>query len=157
MGTRRSGRGCGELCECKCYTLPLTTTIYHTVNNMISSIISSIPAIYQYRKIPMLAVEKWAQNRPPLIALFAPQIASFAREIPEMLKFQKKHRLLSHTFSVPDLPSWHAFYRSHASPVSDLHISLCKESRSDTLMFHAFSSTMYSHRNSGLGLVNQSV
>jgi hypothetical protein len=61
----------------------------------------------------MLAVEKWAQDKPPLIALFAPQIASFAREIPEMLKSQKKHRLLSHTFSVPDLSSWHAFYRSH--------------------------------------------
>jgi hypothetical protein len=61
----------------------------------------------------MLAIEKWAQDKPPLIALFAPQIAAFAREIPEMLKFQKKHRLLSHTFPVPDLPSWHAFYRSH--------------------------------------------
>jgi len=61
----------------------------------------------------MLAVEKWAQGKPPFIALVAPQIAAFAREIPEILKHQKKHRLLSHTFPVPDLRSWHAFYRSH--------------------------------------------
>lgn len=61
----------------------------------------------------MLAVEKWAQGKPPIIALCAPQIAAFAREIPEILKHQKKHRLLSHTFPIPDLPSWHALYRSH--------------------------------------------
>lgn len=61
----------------------------------------------------MLAVEKWAQDRPPFIALLVTQIATFAREIPEILKHQKKHRLLTHTFPVPDLPSWHALYRSH--------------------------------------------
>lgn len=61
----------------------------------------------------MLAVEKWAQGRPPFIALFATQIATFAREIPEILNHQKKHRFLTHTFPVPDLPSWHALYRSH--------------------------------------------
>ncbi|MBT1071074.1 hypothetical protein [Pelotalea chapellei] len=61
----------------------------------------------------MLAVEKWAQNKHPLIALFAPQVAAFAREAPDILKHQKSHRLLSHTFPVPDLPSWHAMYRSH--------------------------------------------
>ena len=38
----------------------------------------------------MLAVEKWAEGRPPLIALFAPQVATFAREIPEILRHQKK-------------------------------------------------------------------
>lgn len=58
----------------------------------------------------MLAVEKWAQGRSPLIALVATQLANFAREIPEILKYQKKHRLLSHTFQVPDLASWYAMY-----------------------------------------------
>ena len=62
----------------------------------------------------MLAVEKWAQNKTPLIALFAPMTAAFAREIPDILKHQKKHRLLSHTFPVPHLPSWYAFYRSRS-------------------------------------------
>ena len=61
----------------------------------------------------MLAVEKWAQDRPPFIALVAPQIADFAREIPELIKNHKKHRFLNHAFPVPDLPSWYAFYRSH--------------------------------------------
>ena len=46
----------------------------------------------------MTYVEEWTQGKPRLTALFAPQIASFAREIPEILKFQKKHRLLTHTF-----------------------------------------------------------
>lgn len=61
----------------------------------------------------MLAVEKWAQDKPSLIAFIAPQIADFAREIPELIKNQKKHRFLNHAFPVPDLPSWYAFYRSH--------------------------------------------
>jgi len=60
----------------------------------------------------MLAVEKWAQGKSPFIALFAPMAAAFAREIPEILKYQKKHRLLAHTFSVPPLSSWYALYRS---------------------------------------------
>ena len=42
----------------------------------------------------MLTIEKWAQGKPPFIALVAPLIAAFAREIPETLKHQKKHRLL---------------------------------------------------------------
>jgi hypothetical protein len=60
----------------------------------------------------MLSVEKWAQDKNPLIALFAPMAAAFAREIPEILKYQKKHRLLAHTFSVPSLPSWYTLYSS---------------------------------------------
>lgn len=63
--------------------------------------------------ISMLAVEKWAQGKSPLMALLAPSIASFAKEIPDILRHQKKHRLLSHTFPVPNLPSWHALYRMH--------------------------------------------
>lgn len=66
----------------------------------------------------MLAVEKWAQGRPPLMAICATQIATFARDIPEILKHQKKHRLLTQTFPVPDLPSWHALYRSHRRYIS---------------------------------------
>lgn len=61
----------------------------------------------------MLAIEKWAQGKSPFLALCATQIASFALEIPDILKHQKKHRLLTHTFPVPDIPSWHSLYRSH--------------------------------------------
>jgi hypothetical protein len=60
----------------------------------------------------MTYVEKWTHGKPRLTALFAPQIASFAREIPEILKFQKKHRLLTHTFQVPHFPFWYSLYRS---------------------------------------------
>lgn len=61
----------------------------------------------------MFAVENWTKGKQPLIALFAPSIAAFAREIPDILKYQKKHRLLSNTFPVPDLPTWYALYRFH--------------------------------------------
>lgn len=62
----------------------------------------------------MPAIEEWANNKNLLIALFAPMIAAFAREIPDMLRHQKKHRLLTHTFPVPRLPSWYALYRSRS-------------------------------------------
>lgn len=61
----------------------------------------------------MLAVEKWAQNKPPFIALVAPYVAAFARDIPDIVRHQKKHRLFQHTFPVPHLPDWLALYRSH--------------------------------------------
>jgi len=60
----------------------------------------------------MLEVEKWAKDKNFFVALFAPQIAAFAREIPDIVRHQKKHRLLSNTFPVPNLPAWYAFYRS---------------------------------------------
>lgn len=62
----------------------------------------------------MLAVEKWSQGKHTLIALFAPQVAAFAREIPDILRFQKKHQLLSYKFPVPHLPSWYALHRSRS-------------------------------------------
>lgn len=61
----------------------------------------------------MLAVEKWSQDKPPFIALVAPQIAVFAVEIPDILQHQKKHRLFQQSFPVPHLPDWFALYRSH--------------------------------------------
>lgn len=61
----------------------------------------------------MLAVEKWAQDKPAFVALVAPQIAAFARDIPDIVKHQKKHRLFQHTLPVPHLPDWFALYRSH--------------------------------------------
>jgi hypothetical protein len=60
----------------------------------------------------MLAVEKCSQDKHPFIALFATQIAVFARELPDIIRHQKKHRLLKYTFPVPILTTWYAFYRS---------------------------------------------
>ncbi len=59
-----------------------------------------------------LAVKKWSLDKHPIIALLSPQIAAFSLEIPDILEFQKKHQLFSHTYSVPDLPSWYALYNS---------------------------------------------
>lgn len=61
----------------------------------------------------MLNVEKWAIGKSPLIALFAPQVAAFAREIPDIIKHRKTHRLFSHIFPVPDVAAWNALYRRH--------------------------------------------
>ena len=60
----------------------------------------------------MLAIQEWVQEKQPhpLIASFAPMIAAFASEIPEILQHQKKHRLLNHTFPQPDITLWSSFY-----------------------------------------------
>lgn len=71
----------------------------------------------------MLAVEKWAQGKNPLIAMFAPQAVAFAREIPDIVKCRKTHRFFSHTYQVPDLVAWNALYRNHRqyfSPFLDM-------------------------------------
>jgi hypothetical protein len=60
----------------------------------------------------MLAVEKWAQGRNPLIAYFAINFALMAREQSEALRQIKRRRLYSHEFPLPDFPSWFAMYRS---------------------------------------------
>ena len=61
----------------------------------------------------MLAVEKWAQNKSPFIALVAPSIAAFARELPDMFRNLKKHQLANHKVTLPRLPKWYALYRNH--------------------------------------------
>jgi hypothetical protein len=60
----------------------------------------------------MLAVEKWAKGRNPLIAYFAINFALMAREQSEALRQIKRRRLYSHEFPLPDFPSWFAMYRS---------------------------------------------
>ncbi len=41
----------------------------------------------------MLAVEKWAQGKHPLVAFLAPQIAAFGRDLPDIYRNLKKHQL----------------------------------------------------------------
>lgn len=61
----------------------------------------------------MLAVEKWAQNKPQIIALIAPQMATFTRELPHIFRNLKSHRIDKIKCDLPDLPSWYALYRNH--------------------------------------------
>ncbi|WP_246043731.1 hypothetical protein [Geomonas edaphica] len=61
----------------------------------------------------MLAVEKWAQNKAPFIALVAPSIAAFARELPDMFRNLKMHQLANHKATLPHLPMWYDLYKNH--------------------------------------------
>jgi len=60
----------------------------------------------------MLNVEKWAQNKNPLIAFFAISLALIAREKSEALRCIKERKLYGYQFPLPDLPSWFAMYQS---------------------------------------------
>jgi hypothetical protein len=58
-------------------------------------------------------VEMWAKDKPPIIALLAPQIAAFARELPEIYRNLKKHQPFNQKTDLPHLPSWYSLYRNH--------------------------------------------
>jgi len=60
----------------------------------------------------MLAIEKWAQEKSLLIALFGPQTAAAAREAHEAFRQIRERRIYSHQFKLPDFPSWFALYSS---------------------------------------------
>jgi len=61
----------------------------------------------------MNAVETWAKDKHPLIAILAPQLAAFAREIPDIIYNHKKHQLPIGKSTLPRLTSWYALYRNH--------------------------------------------
>ena len=61
----------------------------------------------------MLAVQNWAKDKHPFIALVAPQMAAFSRELPEILRNHKKHQLANSSVTLPRLTSWYALYRNH--------------------------------------------
>lgn len=61
----------------------------------------------------MLAVEKWAQGKHPIIALIGPQVASFARDLPDIYRNIKKHQLANQDVVLPHLPTWYGLYCSH--------------------------------------------
>jgi hypothetical protein len=58
-------------------------------------------------------VERWAKDKHPMIALLAPQMASFARDLPDIFRNLKKHQLFDSKAKLPHLPSWYALYRNH--------------------------------------------
>lgn len=61
----------------------------------------------------MLAVEKWAQTKHPVIGLLAPQIASFAPDLYEIYLNFKTHKINSASKEPPDLQTWYSLYRNH--------------------------------------------
>jgi len=60
----------------------------------------------------MLAVEKWAQGKNPVIAFFAINLALVARMQCEALRHIKERRIFDYHFPLPDFPSWFALYPS---------------------------------------------
>ncbi|MBU5638853.1 hypothetical protein KOM00_19185 [Geomonas sp. Red69] len=65
----------------------------------------------------MLAVPKWAEGKPFLIALLAPQFASSARDIHLAFRHIRERRIVNHQYPMPALPGWFAMYRSHSKPI----------------------------------------
>ena len=65
----------------------------------------------------MLAVEKWAQGKQPLIASFAVQLVTFSDIVYEVLPQARDRRLFNHQFPLPDLPTWYRLYRSPLKPL----------------------------------------
>lgn len=61
----------------------------------------------------MLEVEKWAEDKPFLIAFFAPQMVSLTQDLDKSLEQIQKRRLHNYQFPFPDLLSWYALYRGH--------------------------------------------
>jgi hypothetical protein len=70
----------------------------------------------------MLAVKKWSEGRPYLIALFAPQMAVMAQDINQLFTQTKRRRLFAYQFPLPNLLSWARLYRSHKKPIAFLRI-----------------------------------
>lgn len=61
----------------------------------------------------MLKVEKWAEGRSFLIALFGPQVAATSQDISEAFAHLKSRQLFGHQLPLPPLPAWFRIYRSH--------------------------------------------
>ena len=68
----------------------------------------------------MLSVQKWAENKPYLLAFFAPQMAANARDIHQAFRHIKERRILNKQYPLPPLPAWFAMYRSHRKPLGFL-------------------------------------
>ena len=60
----------------------------------------------------MLEIEKWAQDKSLLIALFGPQTAAAARDAHEAFQYVRERRIYNYQFQLPDFPSWYVLYRS---------------------------------------------
>jgi len=60
----------------------------------------------------MLKVEIWAKDKNPVFAFMAIAYATIARDRCDMIGNIKERRINSHTFPLPDFPSWFAMYRS---------------------------------------------
>jgi hypothetical protein len=60
----------------------------------------------------MLAVEKWAQDKNPVIAFFAINLALMARLQCDALRHIKDRSIFGYHFPLPDLSSWFALYPS---------------------------------------------
>lgn len=61
----------------------------------------------------MLAVQKWAQGKHPVIGMVAPFIASHADSLYELYSSFKDRKINGLTTELPDLSTWYSLYRNH--------------------------------------------
>ncbi len=61
----------------------------------------------------MLAVEKWAKDKHPILAFIAPQLVVSTRDIHLDLYNLREQSISTNKLPLPPLPSWFAMYRSH--------------------------------------------
>lgn len=68
----------------------------------------------------MLAVAKWAKDKPYIIGLFAPQLVSAVKDMHEEFPGLKLRRFSGRQFPLPHLPSWFAMYRCHRKSINQV-------------------------------------
>ncbi len=65
----------------------------------------------------MLEVERWAKDKPPLLASVAVQLVSFSDFLYDVLPQAKERCLFSHQFPLPEFSSWYRLYRTPLKPL----------------------------------------
>lgn len=99
----------------------------------------------------MLAVEKWSQGKHPLIALVAPYVASFARDLHDIYANSKSRKVGSQPLNLPLLTDWYILYRKHRQYYKAF-ITLVSE---NSTLFHAVTSIGATEHNNTSTLTPQ--
>ena len=68
----------------------------------------------------MLAIQKWAENKPLLIAFFAPQVAVIAEDMHQAFRQIRERRIFNYQYPLPPLLAWFTLYRSHQKALAFL-------------------------------------
>lgn len=76
----------------------------------------------------MLAVQKWAKDKNPFLALFAPQLVAYTRDVHLDFSQIRERRLSDHQFPLPSFPLWFEMYRSHRKLINFLKTITLKSS-----------------------------
>ena len=76
----------------------------------------------------MNAVETWAKDKDPILAIFAPQLAAFTLDLPDIFRCHKNRKFHDGSVHLPRLTSWYALYRNHNRYCESLLLELVEVS-----------------------------